>query len=382
MVDVLVLGGGIGGVVMANRLRRLLPRSHRVALVEREPIVSYPPAYLRVLDGRREPQAITRDLRRLRRRGIDVVEATVTAIDVDARTVETDGGALAYDYLVVALGTQLAPETIPGLAETGHNIYTLDGNVAYRDALRRFDGGVIAVVAASLPYKCPAAPYEAALLIDTILRHRGVRNRTTLRLFAPEAAPMPVAGPMVGEQVTALLAERGIDYRPRSPLQSVDAAAQALIFADGSREQFDLLAVIPPHAPPAAVRASALANPAGWIAVDAHTLETRVPGVFAIGDVTAIPLPSGMMLPKAGVFAHAEAEAVARTIAHRVTGRGAEGRFDGHGSCFLEVGDGRAAYAAGDFYAVQPGAVRLRGPSRHWLWYKSLFERYWLWRWY
>lgn len=380
MADVVILGGGIGGVVAANRLRRLLPSEHRVTIVERQPLVSFPPAYLRVLDGRREPAAITRDLRRLQRRGIEVTEAEVTAVDVAASTVQTASGAIPYDYLVIALGAALAPEAVPGFADAGHNIYTLDGCVAARDAIATFQGGTLAVAVASLPYKCPAAPYEAALLADTVLRARGIRDRCEIRLFVPEPAPMPVAGPVIGEQVQGMLRERRIDYQPQHVLASVDAESRMLAFEGGDQARYDLLLGVPRHAPPPALAGAPFLNDAGWVAVDMATLETSAENVFAIGDATAIVLPSGMPLPKAGVFAEGEAEAVARTIAHRATGRGEERRFNGHGSCFLETGDGSAGYATGDFYSAEPGAIVMRGPARWWLWQKSLFERWWLWR--
>ena len=220
------------------------------------------------------------------------------------------------------------------------------------------------------------------MLIDAVLRKRGVRERSEITLFAPEPAPMPVAGPTVGAQVIALLDQRGIAYRPQMSLDSVDAESRQLNFTNGTSQPFDLLAAVPPHVPPPALQHTAVVNEAGWITVDRDTLETTVPNVFAIGDATAIVLDNGMPLPKAGVFAHGEAETVAQTIAHRVTGRGAEHQFNGHGSCWVEVGYGRAAYAAGNFYAAEPGGVSLRAPARRWLWYKSWFERWWLWRWY
>lgn len=220
------------------------------------------------------------------------------------------------------------------------------------------------------------------MLIDAVLRERGVREQSNITLTAPEPAPLPVAGPTVGAQVTALLEERDIVYRPQTPLQSVDPASKQLTFADGTTQSFDLLATVPPHQPPPALSGSPVVNEAGWVAVDRETLETAVPNIFAIGDATAIMLDNGMPLPKAGVFAHGEAESVARTIAHRITGKGQEQRFNGHGSCWVEVGDGRAGYAAGNFYASEPGGVSLKPPARRWLWYKTWFERWWLWRWY
>ncbi|MEE8422901.1 MAG: FAD/NAD(P)-binding oxidoreductase, partial [Dehalococcoidia bacterium] len=267
MANVVVLGGGLGGVVAANRLRKLLPREHRVTIVDREPLVSFPPAFLRVLDGRREPKAITRDLRRLRRRGIEVTVASVSALDTEAGTVLTDAGDLSYDYLVVALGASLAPEAAPGFDAAAHSFYTLEGSVAARDALRTFDGGTLAIAVASLPYKCPAAPYEAALIADAVLRRRGVRDRSTVRLSVPEAAPMPVAGPLVGERVQELLRERDIEYRPLSPLVSVDAAAGdagagELVFEGGERAGYDLLLAVPPHAPPAPLQGTPIVNEA------------------------------------------------------------------------------------------------------------------------
>ncbi len=382
MARVVILGGGIGGVVAARRLRRRLPAEHRVTIIERQPQVSFPPSYLWVMTGARRPHRIVRDLRRLERKGIEVVTASVTAIDPAARRVQTDTGPQDYDYAVVALGAELAPEAVPGLAEGGLNLYTLEGATALHRALQTFTGGALAIAAASLPYKCPAAPYEAALLLDAHLRQRGLRARTDLRLSAPEAAPMPSAGPVIGAQVRALLEQRGIAYAPQMPLRAVDPATRRLTFQDGSQAAYDLLVAIPPHRPPAALAGSGLAGPAGWVTVDPHTLETAVPGHFAIGDATGIPLASGLPLPKAGTFAHAEAEAVVRTLGWRITGQGAPGRFSGEGACFVEAGNGRAGFARGNFYDAAAPPIALRGPSRRWHWSKIWFERYWLWRWY
>ena len=108
------------------------------------------------------------------------------------------------------------------------------------------------------------------------------------------------------------------------------------------------------------------------------TLETSTADIFAIGDVTAIPLPNGKPLPKAGVFAHAQALVVADIIAARVAGSQAPEQFDGRGWCFLETGDGRAGFASGDFYADPAPEVALRSPARHWHWGKQLLDHYWM----
>jgi sulfide:quinone oxidoreductase len=189
---------------------------------------------------------------------------------------------------------------------------------------------------------------------------------------------MGVAGPAVSAGVKALLAERGIAYHPEHQITSVDPSAKQLVFANGVRAGFDLLAYVPPHVPPPVVRESGLAGESGWIAVDRHTLETRFPGVYAIGGVVTIPLALGKPLPKAGVFAHGEARVVARNIARAITGRGTAARFNGHGECFIEVGRGRAGFGRGDFYAEPTPQVTLHQPRRRWHVAKVLFEKSWL----
>jgi len=378
---VVVLGGGIGGVVAARRIRALAPADVRVILIDRQPLQAFPPSYTWVMTGERSPAAITRDLRRLKRKGIEFIEGAADAIDVDARTVAVGGSDVAYDYLVVALGARLAPDAVSGLASESFSYYTAADAERLHGALAGFSGGRVAVLIPSLPYKCPAAPYEGAMLLDALFRKRGIRGRVDISLSTPEPQPLPVAGPVLGAAVVSMLEQKDIAYHPRRKTTAVDPAAHEIVFEDGEREKYDLLVAVPPHQPPAVVRESTIAGPSGWVKVDPGTLATDAPRVYAIGDVTAIPLFDGMMLPKAGVFAHAEAEVVARNIAAELRGRDERRRFDGHGYCFLEVGDGRAASANGDFYA-SPRQVRMKDPTRWRRLGKMLFERWWLRRWY
>jgi sulfide:quinone oxidoreductase len=379
---VIVLGGGVGGLVAAHRLRRRLPRSDRVVLVDRATEYQHAASYLWVLNGtRRRPDRLARRLARLRRHGIDLQTAEVTGIDVDKRQVETTTGALGYDRLVVALGAQLVPDAVPGFADAAHNFYHLGGALAGHDGLQQLSGGRVAVVVSRLPYKCPAAPWEAALLSEALLRRRGVRDRCTIDVYTPEPLPMPVAGPKVGQAVVDLLTRRGIGIHPGQQLDHVDAGERTMVFTDGTGAGYDLLLGVPVHQAPPAVSGSALAGPNGFIPVDPHTLATRHEGVYAIGDVAATPIAGGKFLPKAGVFAHTQGQVVADRIADELAGRAPTGTFDGHGACFLESGGGRAAYATGDFYAPDGPVVRMRPPARRWHLGKAAVERYWLARW-
>ena len=378
---VVVLGGGIGGIVAARRIRSLAPADTHVILIDRQALQTFPPSYTWVMTGERSPAAITRDLRGLRRTGVEFIEGAAEAIDLDAHTVTVGGNAVAYDYLVVALGAELALDAVPGLAQQSFSYYTAADAQRLHNALDAFTGGRVALVIPSLPYKCPAAPYEGAMLLDALFRKRGIRSRVVLSLSTPEPQPLPVAGPALGAAVASMLEQKDIAYHPQRKTAAVDAAAHEVAFEDGAREKYDLLIAVPPHRPPVVVSGSPIAGPSGWVKVDARTLATDSPRVYAIGDVTAIPLFDGMMLPKAGVFAHAEAEVVARNIAAEIRGREARRSFDGHGYCFLEIGDGKAASANGDFYA-SPRQVKMQDPTRWRRLGKMLFERWWLYKWY
>lgn len=378
---VVILGGGTGGLVAARRLRRSLRATDRVVVVDRAPTFRFAPSFLWVLDGTRRADGISRDRGRLRRAGIDVHEAEVLAIEPDHRRVKTSEAELSYDRLVIALGAELAPEELPGFAEAAHNVYTLDGATAAGEALRRFDGGRLAVIVSRLPYKCPAAPYETAFLAEALLRRRGVRDRTTIDVYTPEPYPMPTAGPVLGQALAGMLAERGITLHPGHSIDAIDPASRELVASDGSRAGFDLLVGVPPHRAPAVLRDSGLAAETGFVPVDRHTLATTAEDVFAVGDATTIPIAGGKFLPKAGVFAEGEADVVAANIAADLAGRAPSAGFEGKGSCFVELGDSRAAFATGDFYAADAPDIRLRRPGRHWHLAKVAFEKYWLGRW-
>jgi len=242
-------------------------------------------------------------------------------------------------------------------------------------------GTRIAVLVAGMPFKCPAAPYEAAMLLAHHAQKNHPGNKTSISLYSPEAGPMGVAGPTASEGVKAMIGQLGIEYYPKHQIKAVDPSALSLLFEDGVEESFDFLAYVPPHVVPKVVCDAGLAKEGGWISVDRESMETGFPGVFAIGDNTSIPLEMGLPLPKAGVFAHGQAQAVARTIAARVNGKGREGTFDGHGACFVETGGGRAGFGSGNFYALPSPQVKFHKAGRKWHLAKVLFEKKWMKRW-
>jgi sulfide:quinone oxidoreductase len=375
-----ILGGGVGGLVAAHRLRGSLPTRHRVILVEREARHVFAPSLLWVMTGQRSPASITRPLAPLARKGIEVLRGAVLGIDPARRAISVNGQTLTADFLLVALGADYAPEAVPGLADAGPTFCTLPGAEGVKAELGHFRGGRIVVLTAAPQYKCPAAPYEAAMLIEASLRRRGLRERSEIVLYAVEPGPMGVAGPAVSAAVREMVEAKGIQYRPSHQITSVSASARRLSFSNGHESSYDLLIHVPPHRAPAVVREGGLTSESGWVPVDRHSLATAYDRVYAVGDVTSIPLKLGKPLPKAGVFAHAQGEVVARNIAREITGRGTAATFDGRGQCFVETGDGRAGFGGGSFYAEPTPQITLRPPARHWHLGKVLFEKTWLWR--
>ncbi len=379
--NVVVAGGGVGGLVAANELVRRLKSRAVVSLIERKPRFQFPPSFPWVAMGTRAPQQVERDLARLRERGVHVVQEEVIGFDLSGARVRTTQSEVPYDSLVVALGAEYAPEAIPGFANHAQHMYDLESAVRLRQKLEAFEGGTIAVGIARLPFQCPAAPYEMAFLLDDAFRRRNLREKVRLDVFTPEGSPLPAAGPDNGSKVLAMLEERGITYHPKLRLKEVKE--RSIEFEEGGSLGFDLLVCVPPHRAPLPVSGAGLTAQSGWIPVDPGTLMTQHPGVYAIGDVAAVTTPHGYVpfLPKAGVFASGQAKVVAHNIAASILGRGSSQAWNGYGACFLEVARGKSAFVSGDFLASPRPQLKLRPPSAIYHTQKVLFERYWLSRW-
>ncbi len=376
---VLVLGGGIGGLALSNALAKKVKGRAKVTVIDRKGKFEFAPSFPWLMIGARKPAQIQCDLNSLNRRGIEFVQDEVTQISPKDHLIKTKANSFHYDYLVVALGAAYDYQTIPGF-EKAHHIYDLESAVRFRDELEKFKGGRIVIGVARTPFKCPAAPYEVALLIDHQLKKRSIRDSTSISFFTPEPQPLPAAGPDIGGKIVPLFKERGIEWNPKEKLVRIEDGT--CTFEGGKTMQFDLLFCVPPHKAPPVVVAAGLTDQSGWIPVNPSTLETRQEDVYAIGDVTALPTPHGYvpLLPKAGVFAHGQAETVARNLWMKIGGKEPSEKWSGKGACFLEIGYGKAAYVSGNFLADPKPELNFKTPSSIWHLGKVLFEKRWLWK--
>ena len=368
-----ILGAGFGGISAANSLRRLLTDEHEIVVIDESSRFHVGAGKTWIMLGERTYDQISQLRAALLAPGIRFVEGKVQNIGLSNRTVSLESGSRNWDFLVIALGADVNSARVPGLGEAAHTFYTVEGAQRLKVVLERFSGGDVAILIPRVPFKCPPAPYEAALLLHHAFERRGLAGKTRLAIYTAEGAPMATAGPEMGQYIKGELAQRAIAYFPQRSTSRVEGTAQRVVFEDGSEARYDLLIAIPPHEAPKVVRDAQLTNQSGWIPVDPQTLQVKQPPdareVYAVGDVTIIPLPGrykpdiGLSLPKAGVFAEAHGRIVAHQIAARILGRPPTESFDGKGYCYLETGQGRAVKADGSFFELPHPVMQKRTPD-------------------
>jgi len=368
---ILILGAGFGGLAAANELRKSLGQDHRVIVVDRKKSFMMGLVKLWILEGSRKLEESQTPLDGLNAKGIEYLNDEVTKIDIAQNRVQAKShGSLEYDYLIVALGAELAPEKIPGFAGRGHNLYDAPAVPLLREKLLALKRGRVAIAIMGMPYKCPPAPYEASMLIDSMLTRQGTRSDIEMDVYAPAPIALPVAGPQISANVVEMILQRNIRFHPSYKIKSV---ADKLEFENGNKADYNVLVGIPPHKVPELVRSSGLTE-GDWVAVDRNTMKTKFKNVYAVGDVTEIKVGS-LALPKAGIFAEEEAKVAARQIAGDISGRTAVATFAGQGYCFMDIGNRRAGYLEGDFFNPAGPSLRLEAPSEQNFQKKQDFER-------
>jgi len=359
---IVILGGGTGGTLAANRLRRDYDqRSAEIVVVDQDDEHIYQPGLLFVPFGRSDVAGLIRPRRRQLRDGVTFRQATVDRVDIDLDQVRfEDGMTLDYDVLIAATGARLLPAETEGLTGPGwqrdvFTFYTAEGAVALREALRRFPGGRLVVNVIDMPIKCPVAPLEFCFLADHYFQQRGIRPRVELTYVTPLDGAF--TKPVASQELASLLADKGIGLVTEFNTGSVQAPGDhgetgrqgRLISYDERVVPFDLAVVVPLHGGAAYVdRSPGLGDELGFIPVDPGTLQARAkPNIFALGDATDVPAS------KAGSVAHFEGEVLASNVPRFLAGQPLTAAFDGHTNCFIETGFGKALLI--DFnYGTEP----------------------------
>jgi sulfide:quinone oxidoreductase len=353
---VVILGAGFAGLELATRLSESLPDEVHSTLIDQNDSFYFGFSKLDVLFGRETRADVLLHYEEISRSGVEFRQEHVTSIDPEKRHVTTDVGSYDADILVVALGAVYDYAATPGFEEGGVEYYSVAGAERMRDVLSDFDSGKILIAILGHPFKCPPAPFEGALLLHDHFVKRGLRESVEIRTVGPIAAPVPVTKE-VSQSILDALTERDIEFVPNQQVVEVDTHNKEARLASGGSIPYDLFVGIPIHRAPSVVASSALAVD-GWVPVQKTNLETRFPDVYAVGDVTALPMA------KAGVFAEAAARVVADDIAARLRGGTLERPYEGAGTCYIEFGDGLVGMVEANFLGGPAPTARLVGPSR------------------
>ncbi len=375
---VLILGGGSGGLVAANKLAKALRREgdHEITLVDRSPYHYFMPSFPWVALGFKEPEEVRRPLKNLEKKGIKFVQGEVKELLLDDKRVRVDDRELPYDFLIVSLGAEVTPDLMPGF-EVAHHPWTIEAALRMREAIKAFQGGRIVIGVSGPYYRCPPAPYEVAGQIDFALQARQLRDKTEIVVAHIHPKPLSAMGPAISNVISEILESKGVKFEGSFNPKEIDPQRKVLRSDDGREIPFDLLIMVPPHKPSAAARCPGLMTPGGFPIVDTKTFRClKHPEVFAIGDM----VNPGINLPTAGVVAHFQAEFVANEIVAEIKGAYIGESFTPVAMCIMDFGDD-AVLLMCDFTRILtlegPPSCGVLGRGKAIRLTKMLFEKMW-----
>ena len=354
---IVIVGGGVGGTIVANVAARALHRDEaEITVIDATGDHVYMPGWLYLPFNGSDGIELSRPERTLLNHHVQLLTGEVTTIDAERRelTVHPNGmsrplrglasgdqAVVPYDYLVLATGSRLAPEDLPGLTEGiggWHDFYSYSGALRLRKALHEFEGGRIVIAIGGIPYRCPPAPLEFAFLLEDWLGHQHLRQKTEIQYLYPINRVFTIES--VAEMVTPLLDQRGIKYTVFFNTDEVDTQHRVIRSLEGEEVPYDLLVMVPPHRGAKVIEASGLGDAQGWLPTHRDTLEVKgLERVFALGDATDLPVS------KSGSAAHFEAKVIAHRLIAAVRGEEPDPRhtmYDGEVMCFLETGHSHA----------------------------------------
>jgi sulfide:quinone oxidoreductase len=342
MKTVLILGAGFAGLELATRLSEDLPGEVEVTIIDGNDAFVFGFSKLDLMFGRSDLASVRVPYAHLKKPGVTFRQETVNSIDAASRQVTTESSTYQPDILVVALGADLDPGATPGMVEEGTEYYSVEGANRVRDVLPAFPGGDVVVGVLGPFFKCPAAPFETAIMMHDFLEKNGRRLESTIKVISPMPKPIPISDE-ASAGILKALEERDIGWWPQSKVIALDPARKTATLADDRVVHYDLFLGIPVHKAPSVLEESGLLEEDGWIAVDHATFATKFGNVYAVGDVTSAPVP------RVGAIAEGEARTLADILVHQIRGGGAPEPYKGMATCYVEFGGDRVARFEANF---------------------------------
>lgn len=376
MKKLLILGAGTAGTMMANHLRKALPKEWTITIVDKEETHYYQPGYLFLPFDIYKPAQVVQRIDEFIPNGVELVRAPINRIDKTANEVLLDNGeVLPYDLLIIATGTDIAPQEIEGLLGAHwqtevFDFYTYQGACKLREKLMDWPGGKMVVHIAEMPIKCPVAPLEFAFLADSFFKNKAMRDKVELTFVTPMDGAF--TKPRASQELSYLLEQKNINIVPNFNIERVDGQERKIYDYGGKEVAYDLLVTVPTNMGDPMIERSGLGDDLNFVPTNKNTLQSLVSdNIFVIGDATNVPAS------KAGSVAHFEAEVLTQNVLDYIAGRPFSGSFDGHANCFVETGNGKALLidfnyehepVTGTFPIPGVGPLRLLKESRvnHW----------------
>jgi len=342
MKNLVILGAGTAGTMMANHLHNQLKKPDwQITIVDEREEHHYQPGYLFLPFDIYSPDDIIKTIEEFIPKKVHLVKHQINRILPNENKIELSGGEeLPYDVLIIATGAKIAPEETEGMKgaewqKSVFDFYTFEGALALRNKLRDWEGGKLVVHITEMPIKCPVAPLEFAFLADSFFKHKHMRDKVEITYVTPLSGAF--TKPKCTEALEYLLEEKNINTEVDFVIEQVDNEKKALVSYDGRTIPFDLLVTVPTNKGDDLIERSAMGDDLNYIPTHKATLQSLAyQNIFVLGDASNIPAS------KAGSVAHFEAEILTDNIMLYVKGKPLKEEFDGHANCFIETGNGKA----------------------------------------
>ena len=342
MKNLLILGAGTAGTMMANHLIKKLNKSEwKITIVDKEEKHYYQPGFLFLPFDIYQPKHVLKNIDGFIPKGVDLIRQSIDRINHSENQVSlADGTQLPYDLLIIATGTQPVPEEIEGmLGDHWHkdvfDFYTYEGAAKLREKLMDWEGGKLVVHICEMPIKCPVAPLEFAFLADSFFKNKGMRDKVDITYVTPLDGAF--TKPTAAKELAYLLEQKNIHIVPNFAIERVDAENNKIIDYGDKEVEYDLLVTVPTNMGDPMIERSGMGDDLNFVPTDKATLQSKIKeNIFVIGDATNLPTS------KAGSVAHFEAEVLTDNILRYINGEALKPEFDGHANCFVETGNGKA----------------------------------------
>lgn len=343
MKNLLILGGGTAGTMMANKLRKALDKQEwAITIIDKHRIHYYQPGFLFIPFGIYNADDVKKPKSDFFPSGVDVVYSEVDKIEPEKNQVLLSGGkVLQYDYLIVATGTQIRPDETPGMKDKlWHkeifDFYTIEGAIALQKFFKSWEGGKLVMAITEMPFKCPVAPIEFVCLADHYFTIKGIRDKVDISFVTPLGGAF--TKPIATKVLSDLLKEKNINIIPDFYIEHIDNDNKKLVSYDEKEVPFDALTIVPMNMGDEMIARSGMGDDMNYIPTDKHTLQSKkYENIFILGDASDIPTS------KAGSVAHFAGEILYENILNAIEGRAMSAKFDGHANCYIETGFGKGA---------------------------------------